>query len=98
SAKARSSGSSVTSALTDLAGPFPVDLNNCGKVTIIKDAQPDSAQDFSYTTSGTGLSNFSLDDDSDNTLSNTKVFNQVPTGDKTATEGAPGGGYALSSD
>jgi hypothetical protein len=98
SAKARSSGSSVTSALTDLAGPFPVDLNNCGKVTIIKDAQPDSAQDFSYTTSGTGLSNFSLDDDSDNTLSNTKVFNQVPTGDKTVTEGAPGGGYALSSD
>jgi hypothetical protein len=98
SAKARSSGSSVTSALTDLAGPFPVNLNNCGKITIIKDAQPDGAQDFTYTTTGTGLSGFSLDDDSDATLSNTKVFNQVATGNYTVTEGAPGGGYALSTD
>ena len=43
SAKSRSSGSSVTSALTDLAGPFPVNLDTCGKITIIKDAQPDGA-------------------------------------------------------
>jgi hypothetical protein len=98
SAKARSSGSSVTSALTDLAGPFPVNLNNCAKITIIKDAQPNSAQDFTYTTSGTGLSNFSLDDDADNTLSNTKVFTDLSPGSYSVTEGAPGGGYALSTD
>ena len=43
-------------------------------ITIIKDAIPNNAQDFSFTTSGTELSGFSLDDDSDTTLSNTKVF------------------------
>jgi hypothetical protein len=98
SAKARSSGSSVTSALTDLAGPFPVNLNNCAKITIIKDAQPNSAQDFTYTTTGTGLSSFSLDDDSDATLSTTKVFSDLSPGAFSVTEGAPGGGYALSTD
>ncbi len=57
-------------------------------VTITKDAKPDNAQDFSFTTSGTGLSNFSLDDDSNNTLSNSQTFtisgNQF--GQKTITE------------
>lgn len=43
-------------------------------ITIVKDAIPNSAQDFSFTTSGTELSGFSLDDDSDTTLSNTKAF------------------------
>ena len=37
-----------------------------GTITIIKDAQPDSDQDFAFTTSGAGLSGFSLDDDGDN--------------------------------
>ena len=69
SAKSRSSGSSVTSALTDLAGPFPVNLDTCGKLTIIKDAQPNGAQDFSYTsTGGLSPSTFNLDDDGDATL------------------------------
>jgi hypothetical protein len=97
SAKSRSSGSSVTSALTDLAGPFPVDLDVCGKITIIKDAQPNGAQDFSYTTTG-GLtpSTFSLDDDADATLSNTKVYDQLSTGAYSVTEGAQGGGYTFS--
>ena len=98
SAKARSSGSSVTSALTDLAGPFPINLNNCGKIHIIKDAQPDSSQSFSYTTTGTGLSNFSLVDDGITPANKQKDFNQVATGDYTVTEGAPGGGYALTTD
>jgi hypothetical protein len=97
SAKSRSSGSSVTSALTDLAGPFPVNLDTCGKITIIKDAQPDGAQDFSYTTTG-GLvpSTFDLDDDTDGTLSNTRVYDPVSPADYTVTEGTPGGGYAFS--
>ena len=39
---------------------------------------------------------FSLDDDTDATLSNTQVYNPVSPGDYTVTEGAPGGGYAFS--
>jgi hypothetical protein len=97
SAKARSSGSSVTSALTDLAGPFPVNLNNCGKIHIIKDAQPDSSQSFSYTTTGTGLSNFNLVDDGITPANKQKDFDPVAVGNYTVTEGAPGGGYSLSS-
>jgi len=97
SAKSRASGSSVTSALTDIAGPFPVNLNNCAKITIIKDTVPDAAQDFHYTTTG-GLtpSSFDLDDDANATLSNTRVYNQVTPGSYTVTEGAITG-YALTS-
>src|SRR5439155_1634847 len=43
-------------------------------LTLIKDAVPNAAQDFTYTGGGTGISAFSLDDDADPTLSNTKVF------------------------
>src|SRR5262249_32964704 len=41
-----------------------------------KDAVPNDAQDFSFTATGTGFSNFILDDDGDNSngLSNTQVF------------------------
>ena len=63
------------------------------KLTIVKDAQPDGAKDFDYTTTGAGLSDFSLDDDADATLSNTKVFtvegNQL--GEKSVTEQASAG-------
>lgn len=92
SAKARSSGSSVTSALTDLAGPFPVDLNTCGKITIVKDAVPNDAQDFGFSTTSPGSSidsSFSLDDDSNATLSNTKEFDDIAPGTYTFTEGDP---------
>jgi hypothetical protein len=54
SAKARSSGSSVTSALTDLAGPFPINLNTCGKIIVKKVTvpSPDTTDStFSYTAS-----------------------------------------------
>jgi len=97
SAKSRSSGSSVTSALTDLAGPFPVNLNTCGKITIIKDTVPDAAQDFHYTTTG-GLTpaSFDLDNDADATLSDTRVYNQVTPGSYTVTEGQIAG-YTLTS-
>ena len=58
-----------------------------GDITIVKDAQPDHAQDFSFTAGG-GLSptGFQLDDDSDATLSNTRTFASVP----------PGAGYSVS--
>ena len=65
-----------------------------GTITIIKNTVPDSAQDFSFTTVGTGLSNFSLDDDNDGTLSNTRTFT-VDEGSYTVTEAAAAG-YAVS--
>ena len=43
-------------------------------VTIVKDAQPDAAQDFDYTTTGAGWSDFSLDDDADATLPSERTF------------------------
>ena len=44
-------------------------------ITIVKDAAPNDAQDFAFTTTG-GLdpANFSLDDDADGTLSNTQTW------------------------
>lgn len=57
-------------------------------VTIIKDAQPNDAQDFAFTTTGQNFYNFSLDDDADPTLSNTKVFNDLVPGARTVTETA----------
>ena len=67
-------------------------------ITIIKDAVPDNAQDFAYTTTG-GLvsSTFSLDDDSDPGTNNTRVFSRITTFDTyTITESAVAG-WALSS-
>ena len=62
-------------------------------VTIVKDAVPDDAQDFAYTTTGAGLSGFSLDDDADATLSNTEVFtiSGADFGSKSITESAQAG-------
>ena len=61
-------------------------------LTIVKDAQPDSAQDFAFTTTGSGTSDFSLDDDADGTLNNTKTFtfdgNQLGAKSVTETDAA----------
>ncbi|GEM_PF-5170377 len=67
-------------------------IYNTKKATlvIVKDAVPNDAQDFSFTTTGTGLSAFSLDDDSDATLSNSKSFSVAP-GEYSVTEGAVSG-------
>ena len=59
-----------------------------GSITIIKDSQPNNAQDFSF--SGT-LGSFSLDDDADGTLSNTATFTSLMPGTYTVTEGAVSG-------
>ena len=58
-----------------------------GKIVVVKDAQPDSPQNFGFTAGG-GLSptSFTLDDDADATLPNTQTFNDV----------TPGSGYSLS--
>ncbi len=62
-----------------------------GTITIVKDAVPNDAQDFAFTTTGTGLSNFSLDDDSNATLSNTKTFTNLVSGTYSVTEGTVAG-------
>lgn len=59
-----------------------------GSITIIKDTTLDAAQDFSFNTTGSGLSSFSLDDDSDSTLTNTKTFTGLTAGSYSVTEGA----------
>lgn len=67
-----------------------------GSITIIKDSQPDDPQDFSFTTTGEGLTSFILDDDGDPTLSNTEVFNGLTSGTYTITE-EPVSGWTLAS-
>ena len=59
-----------------------------GSITIIKNAAPDAAQDFAFTTTGTGLSSFSLDDDADATLSNQRTFDDLAPGSYSVTESA----------
>ncbi|WP_363796304.1 hypothetical protein ABU614_12610 [Lysobacter firmicutimachus] len=68
-----------------------------GTITIVKDAVPNDAQDFAFTTSGTGLSGFSLDDDADATLSNARTFTGLAAGSYTVTEvaAAAGSGWNL---
>ena len=60
-----------------------------GSVTVIKDAVPNNATDFSFSTTG-GLSpaTFSLDDDDDPTLSNTRAYTNllIQSGNFTITE------------
>ncbi|MBI2764688.1 MAG: hypothetical protein HYX53_02115, partial [Chloroflexi bacterium] len=58
-----------------------------GSITIVKNAIPDSAQDFNFNLTNGGLvnNNFSLDDDADATLPNSQTF-PVPPGTYTASE------------
>lgn len=62
-----------------------------GTVVIVKNALPDDAQNFDFTSDVTGNTAFSLDDDADGTLSNTKTMTSVPVGTYTVTEGAVSG-------
>ena len=62
-----------------------------GSITIVKDALPNNAQDFAFTTVGSGLSGFTLDDDGDATLSNTSLFSNVVPGSYAVTEGSVAG-------
>jgi uncharacterized repeat protein (TIGR01451 family) len=59
-----------------------------GSITIIKDATPDDPQDFAFTVSGSGVSNFSLDDDNDGTLSNSQSFTGLSDGSYSFSENA----------
>ena len=62
-----------------------------GSITIIKNAVPDAGQDFAFTTTGTGIVNFSLDDDADVALSNQRTFSSLAAGAYTVVETATTG-------
>jgi len=85
-------GSQYTFDLKVIGSPVEFDYvidpcNNGCDITIRKNTVLDDSQDFSFTTTGTGLSAFSLDDDSDITLPNFKVFTSLANGGYTVTEG-----------
>ncbi len=62
-----------------------------GQITIIKDADPDSDQDFSFNSNITGFESFQLDDDTDGTLDNQITFFGLNEGTYTFTETATSG-------
>ena len=69
-----------------------------GSLTIIKDADPNDDQDFSFTATG-GLtpSPFALDDDADGTLSNMQLFSNIASGTVSTITETPVAGWALTS-
>jgi putative metal-binding protein/thrombospondin type 3 repeat protein/prealbumin domain-containing protein len=62
-----------------------------GKLVVIKDAQPNHAQDFNFTVSGPNVAqSFPLDDDSDPTLSNSRTIASLLAGAYVISEGDTG--------
>lgn len=96
---AQATNTSVSVPLVDDADVICTVTNTAaGSITIVKDAIANSLQDFGFTTTGTGVSNFTLDDDSgvagaDVTNANTKVFNNISAGTYTFTEASVNGWY-----
>ncbi len=83
-----SNNNTVGPATADIIIPAPT-----GSITIVKDAQPNSSQSFSYTTTGNGLSNFSLVDDGINNTYYT-TFSNLTSGNYSITE-SPTTGWSL---
>lgn len=77
-------------------GDTGINIANCGSITIVKDAVPNSAQDFSYTSDISGSESFTLDDDSgaigeDGTYQNSIMIPNVLEGTYNVTETVPTG-------
>jgi prealbumin domain-containing protein len=96
--KSRSS-TSFTSEIKDFIAPVTISGNNCGSLTIIKRTDPrDLDQSFSYTATGAGVSNFSLNDvGAGDDASNTKTFSSLIPGQRTIAEDADPANFALQS-
>ena len=77
-------GETVTCVVTN-AFTAPVVTPPTGSITIVKDADPADGTDFAFSVTG-GLSAFALDDDDDDTLSNTITFDELGAGLYTVTE------------
>jgi plastocyanin len=75
-------GESVTVAYTN---------TKLGAITVVKDAIPDDSADFTFTSLITGHTSFMLDDDSDPTLSNSRVISGLLPGSYAITEAALAG-------
>jgi len=69
-----------------------LDVGDPGTIVIVEDSDPNDAQDFAYTGSGpSGYDfggGFSLDDDSDGALPNTRTFSSLVPGSYSLTQGA----------
>jgi hypothetical protein len=99
--KSRSS-TSFNSEIKDFIAPISIGFSNCGSLTIIKHTDPRGLdQSFSYTTTGAGLSGFSLNDNGNSgggdSAGNTKTFTGLQAGTKTVTEGANPAGFSFTS-
>lgn len=72
---------------------------DCGSITIVKDAVPDSERDFAFTSTSnqtTTIGGFSLDDDGNATLPSTRTFSDLKPGSYSVTEsGLPIAGWTL---
>ena len=107
-AVSRSSGSSATAQMKDLAGPINFNLTNCGQIKIIKRTNPRGLnQAFGFTSTIPAASTcvgdatpaaFSLNDSgntSADNAANTEDCTNVPAGTYTVTEGADPAGFAF---
>ncbi len=81
---------------TELNAQCTITNTKLSKLTFIKDALPNSAQDFTFSATGSGIDTFVLDDDSDSVKSNTQVFNGLMPGAYTVEEN-PVEGWDLAS-
>jgi hypothetical protein len=77
SAQATAPGSNIACTFTN---------NALGSITIVKDAQPDSAQDFTFVSAESPLLNFNLDDDADPALPSSRTIGSLAAGTYTVTE------------
>lgn len=108
--KSRASAS-FPAEVKDFVAPVPVNISNCGRVTIIKHTDPRGIdQNFSYssTLAGTNMTcttdttpaSFTLNDSGNTTgdsTANTEDCTNVPVGSYTVTEGAEPSGFVLES-
>ena len=86
------SGDATHNAATTACGDeTAVVVASTGSITIVKDAVPNGPTDFAFTTTGSGLSPFSLDDDADATLPSSTTFSGLLPGSFSVTEGAVAG-------
>lgn len=83
-------GPTLSCGATPIASSTYTIRDNDATIVITKDTVPNDAQDFAFTTTGTGLPAFSLDDDADPTLPNSRTF-VVAAGTYTVTEAAVAG-------
>jgi prealbumin domain-containing protein len=107
--KSRASAS-FTAEVKDFIAPIPVNISNCGKVTIIKHTDPRGLnQNFSYTSTLTSSSiscslptptSFTLNDNANtsaDSAANTQACTKVPAGSYTVTEGTEPANFTLES-